>query len=593
MLAEFDTGSARREENSQNGHEIREEFTQALGGASRKAPDLLAFVGHGKGNRVTVKIRLIGDFRVLDDAGSDVTPNAARARALLAILARSPDCTRSRRWIEQTLWPDRSPEQASGSLRQVVSQIRKAFGPLAEDHLVSTRAAISLVDCTTDIEVDPRSCLDRLRSGGDLLEDVRLKVPAYKSWHREEKSRILQTLERTAGALTLGAGAPPLMGRPLSIEVKGFGESARETGQFIGDMLSQQMAGLISDFGTFDTLVDRSAEAKAGGLTLAIRALTVGEEVQILAGLTAQDSGKMVWSETARLDARAGDLLGQGDVPSLVYHSAERVLTQMLDAREDAGLSLRIDALVNAAIAAMFTYMPGELRRAEALLAEAYALRPLSRIAAWRSLLRQIMLVERTEQNLEELHEEARAFAHAALEGNDGNTLVMSLVAQLLAILENDTVVSAVLARDAVEASRFNAFAHSAAATVALRAGDTAAALAASEHAARLAGRAASAHWFDTIAGLSAISAGDLDQAVRHYERAHARAPHFRAPMRHLLCLYAAQGEAQKSAQMARALKRIEPDFDVLRIREDETYPVFTLRQSNLLPSHEMALDLL
>lgn len=276
----------------------------------------------------------------------------------------------------------------------------------------------------------------------------------------------------------------------------------------------------------------------------------------------------------------------------MVFHSAERVLTQDLSGETDASVALKVDARVNAAIAAMFTYDSAKLRHAETLLAEAAALLPLPRIAAWRSLLRQIMIVERVDPGNSALFEEATEFAHLALVGNDGNALVSSLVAQLLAMLENDTGVSAALAEDAVRASPYNAFSHSAKATVALRAGASEAALASSQYAANLASRSSSAHWFDTLAGLSAITAGDIPKALSHLERAHARAPVFRAPMRHLMCLYAAEGQRERAMSMAEKLRAVEPDFDILRVLDDENYPVLTLRRTNLLPPRQMARDL-
>ena len=36
-------------------------------------------------------IRMIGEFGVQDEAGQDCTPRGAKARALLALLARTPD----------------------------------------------------------------------------------------------------------------------------------------------------------------------------------------------------------------------------------------------------------------------------------------------------------------------------------------------------------------------------------------------------------------------------------------------------------------------------------------------------------------------
>ncbi|MHA6325307.1 hypothetical protein [Roseivivax sp. CAU 1753] len=539
-----------------------------------------------------VHIQLIGEFRVCDAEGCDCTPSSARARALLAILARTEGRTRARRWLEKCLWSDRAARQASASLRNVLSEIRKALGDKGT-HFITDRDNVRLEAVSTDLDACPEDALAALRTGRDLMENVQVSDPVFAEWLADARARILQDLgQRDRSALQGRLDPADQPRRKLELQVRAFGEQQDGNGAFVGALLGDTMARLIADFGCFSIYKDTGDGTEKPDLVLGVRTLTAGDDVQVLAGLTARATGEVIWSDNARLDVTAPDLLEQGDVPRLVYHSAARVLTQDLSRQADASVALKVDARVNAAIAAMFTYESAKLRHAERLLAEAFALLPLPRIAAWRSLLRQIMIVERTEPDIQTLYREASEFAQMALVGNDGNALVTSLVAQLLAMLENDTGVSAALAEDAVRISPYNAFSHSAKATVALRAGEAATALRSSCHAASLASQSSSAHWFDTLAGLSAITAGDIPQAVAHLERAHARAPCFRAPMRHLLCLYAAQEAPDRAATMAGKLRAVEPDFDIMRIREDESYPVLTLRRSNLLPPRQLARDL-
>ncbi|WP_143526071.1 hypothetical protein [Roseivivax lentus] len=527
-----------------------------------------------------------------DAEGRDCTPSSARARALLAILARTDGHTRARRWIERTLWSDRSPQQASASLRTVLTEIRKALGPAAAQ-FHTDRDAVRLDGVTCDVETGPETALEALRTGRDLLENVQIGDPAFTQWREEALSRILEELGTLDRSILPGAVDPEQQPkRGLELRIKSYGEENEGQGAFVGALLGDTMANLIADFGCFSIYTEPGGATEPSDLVLGVSTLAVGHNVQVLAGLTRRDSGEVIWSDKARIDTQQPDLLQQGDIPRMVFHSAERVLTQDLSREADAGVALQVDARVNAAIAAMFTYDSAKLRHAETLLAEAAALLPLPRIAAWRSLLRQIMIVERIDPENATLYEEANLFAQMALVGNDGNALVSSLVAQLLAMLENDTGVSAALAEDAVRASPYNAFSHSAKATVALRAGEADTALNASRFAANLASRSSSAHWFDTLAGISAITVGDIAQAIGHLERAHARAPVFRAPMRHLMCLYAAGGQRDRAIAMAGKLRKVEPDFDILRVLEDESYPVLTLRRTNLLPPKQMARDL-
>ena len=88
-----------------------------------------------------MRFQLNGQFRVFDAAERDITPRGIKERGLLALLVLSPGQRRTRIWLQDKLWSDRSPEQASGSCRQALSNIRNAFGPAAL-HLQSDRSAV-------------------------------------------------------------------------------------------------------------------------------------------------------------------------------------------------------------------------------------------------------------------------------------------------------------------------------------------------------------------------------------------------------------------------------------------------------------------
>src|SRR5215475_7457303 len=79
-------------------------------------------------SRPGLVIQVIGPFRLLAHDGEDLTPLGRKARALLAILALTPTRRRSRPALQDKLWSDRGPEQGAASLRQTLTEIRKALG---------------------------------------------------------------------------------------------------------------------------------------------------------------------------------------------------------------------------------------------------------------------------------------------------------------------------------------------------------------------------------------------------------------------------------------------------------------------------------
>ena len=85
------------------------------------------------------RIFLFGPLTVQDRAGTVRTPRGQKVQALVAMLALAPRGARSRVWLRDKLWSDRQEEQASASLRQALTELRKALGPLAQDILNAER----------------------------------------------------------------------------------------------------------------------------------------------------------------------------------------------------------------------------------------------------------------------------------------------------------------------------------------------------------------------------------------------------------------------------------------------------------------------
>jgi hypothetical protein len=82
---------------------------------------------------------------------------------------------------------------------------------------------------------------------------------------------------------------------------------------------------------------------------------------------------------------------------------------------------------------------------------------------------------------------------------------------------------------------------------------------------------------------LAEIANGEYEQAILSAEAAHARAPSFRPPLRHLYPLYLYRADRDRARQAAEKLWRLEPDFTLARVREDPDYPAGTLRRTALL----------
>jgi len=140
--------------------------------------------------KCSIRISVVGTLRVETAEGVDITPRSAKARALIGILALTSDYRRARRWIEAKLWSDRSPLQASGSLRQALSELRRAFGDAA-CVLNSSREEVwfDVGAVFVDIRHAKEDAFAIGASGRELFEGLTVRDNEFEEWARMERLR--------------------------------------------------------------------------------------------------------------------------------------------------------------------------------------------------------------------------------------------------------------------------------------------------------------------------------------------------------------------------------------------------------------------
>jgi hypothetical protein len=255
-------------------------------------------------------IRLVGLFQVLDASGHDYTPRGSKARALLAMLGRTPDHCRPRRWLESRLWSDRGQEQASGSLRQALSELRKALGPLA-DHLQSDRDCVRLVRFEADLDRDPEAARLALAGGREFLEGIDILDPAFGEWLIEERQRVSAELDQAARAV----------GRPFRLRLAALPEGT-ETG------IARDLAGAIGRLAAEYLLRDGPdgygtvGEPLPEGLDLHVEGAWSGDRAHLKLRLVAQSDQKTIWSQRL-IASRPNGEDGRSSASALVFETTE------------------------------------------------------------------------------------------------------------------------------------------------------------------------------------------------------------------------------------------------------------------------------
>ncbi|MBF9034426.1 tetratricopeptide repeat protein [Rhodobacterales bacterium HKCCE2091] len=533
-----------------------------------------------------MRLQTVGAFRLVDASGIDRTPRAAKARAVLAMLVSVPERRRARRWLESRLWSDRGPEQAAGSLRQALMQIRRALGP--ESHrLGADRESVWIGGIETDTEADAEA----QAQGRDFLEGFDIMDPAFEDWLRQERAirggvELRHRTETTSavsapGMLLSGSGgALPLILAP--------GMDAATPAGFLGHAIADAIGGLVSEFaaveifaagenGTEITLPER-------GFTIAVHCLPAPGQSHVRVALSDSQSGKVYWSRGMMLSGDAAESLTSDEFPQIVFQAADAAVDAAARLPRQQGAEMVwVDARMAQAMRAMFTFDRTRVAEADKILSEVIDAAPNSRAYAWRAQLCQIAAVERTGGDWQRLADEADEYARRAMEFGDSNPLVLALVSQIRVMLDGDPELGTALAEGALAASPHNAFSHAAISGAHLRAGRLEEALASARTGARIAARSSFQPWWQALAGLAAMALGRYDEAGSHYQAAYARAPAFRAPMRHLYVLHRAAGRHAQAERTLAMLRRLEPDFSLLRVRDDPAYPAATLRRSPLI----------
>lgn len=145
-------------------------------------------------NSARYRLRLLGPFE-LQDGNTNRTPTGRRARAIIAMLAVAPHGMRGRRWLKSRLWSGRGEAEASASLRQCLSEIRRSLG--AGSSLIRYDRELLRLDLT-QIAIDTQEALfsDSGRNLPEFLEDLDIPDRRFIEWLADQRQYWQEALLR-------------------------------------------------------------------------------------------------------------------------------------------------------------------------------------------------------------------------------------------------------------------------------------------------------------------------------------------------------------------------------------------------------------
>ncbi len=521
-----------------------------------------------------LKIRFFGTFSVVDNSGANLTPKGKKARGIVALLAETTTMRRGRRWLEAMLWSDRAPSQASGSLRQSLSEIRAALGKHA-DALRSDRSDVWLEASLIETDIDPASPLRE--EGRGFLEGFDVRDEAFEQWLTEARSRY------DHAAAPASVAAQPL--RNVVTIRSAVSEIGSVTENVVGRVLADTVARGIEQNFTAARYISASRDTPNLIPDLEIRCDAANDGGRAVAFIRIEEgaSGRVLFSEHLTVPGTSADLLQSDAIHAIVNAAAAQVpakLANQIDLTRPEAAAMGFSSLARRQLQRLDST---GLSDANENFQRAYEVDNNGVFLAWRAFVRMAQLVEAVEGDAAGWRDEVDQLASDALNQSGSNSLAVALVALTRFMLDDDLRPAAELANTAMTLNSDSLFARQTLALAHSAVGDADQAYAMSSSCRVAASRDELSHLWDLYHSLVCIGAGRLDEARQTSMNSAAKSPTFIAPRRQLVALCAQSGDFENAKAHLTALEKLEGGFTLDRYLDDPEYPNLTVRNAGLL----------
>lgn len=514
-----------------------------------------------------VRLHLNGSFRAESLSGGDLTPKAAKAQGLLALLATAPNGERTRAWLQAKLWSDRGSQQAAASLRQALVQIRATFGSCGAV-LTSNRQRVRL-----DL-----SRVEILRSQGqEFLEGIDLRDQEFERWLIDMRVADEAPLAAVPRPLIEPTAQRPSEAWAIAILPRRTGiDEIDWMAQLFSDSIAQNLRELFSVNVTVSETPPRPTERL---WTIPVQMSRVGNGwVGTRISLEHPQSGRQAWAGARSVPVRGAPNVESAELMALTNQMVEAIGdTIFLEARAETEDP---DLLCRRGIRQVFLMRPDSTALAEQLFARAYDMRPRGLYLAWRAQVKAIQRVEKHHPDAAMLRDAGAEFCARALESEPNNSMVLATVANTFGHLLRDFERPLYLAKRSVQLNPSNPMGWWALSSANVYAGNIAASYDNAVAARNLALTSPHRFWWDNQLFGAALITGNLDQARKLAEACTAQNADFRPPFRYLVALYANAGREEDAARVAARLQELEPDFSVDRLLQDREYPASLIHRS-------------
>ena len=535
------------------------------------------------GKAAELRIVLSGRFAVMSLVDGNLTPVGAKSQALLALLASCPDRTRTRRWLAEKLWSDRGPDQASGSLRQALTDIRATLGKYS-GLLGADRQKIWLDAGGVAVKVTEAP-------HPEFLEGIDVRDPEFGVWLRMERLRRETPRPPDAGmsaespihqastpSLRRGAAA-----RPVVIMLRS--QPASDALALLEDLLIDCVSLSLRETLGLHVYGRRPTQLPQRWIEVAVQAFVTGTGKRGLRVRASEgETGRLLWTGGSAPLPASGPMAD--DLETILFaNQVVEALGDVLTLTPAGGVPNDALALQRLAMRKMWTMQPGRMAEAESLFALADQMEPRGVIKAWQAQLRVFQMIERHDGANPSMHEEAMELCAQALEREPNNSMVLAVVAYARNALDHDALASVELAKRSVRINPVNPVAWDSLSIAKLYSGHVAEAHEIAQRVQKMGAMRPNRFWWDMGLCVTAALTGNESLALQMARSASAQAPDFRAALRYIVALTAARDMPEVALAAAEKLKKLEPGFTFDALAHDPAYPVGALRRGGLLQS--------
>jgi len=512
----------------------------------------------------------------VDSRDRDLSPKGVKAKGLLTLIAFSPEYSRTRQWLQDKLWSDRSKDQASGSLRTCLNEIRKAF----KEHrsvLISDRVDVGLARdrFVVDFTTEPDSVIG---TSHEPLEGLDINDREFEHVIRDIRASIID--RHVPAQVSTVPSSSPL----VDVVIENAGGLLAEV---VSDTVVNRITSTLNLENGVNTVVRKKNYTTSARpfTTCRIRSFEMDGEVYVKSSVSRASDGSEIWSSDLAVQGTPSEIVGNIKLGRFVLQVIDKITSTLVTYNQSRGLGAAgVYSLEAQAIDLLFQLDQASLSEADRIFALAYDTAPKGQYLAWRAFLRNLAFFQHRRTDFLKDNTSTLELSFEAVRQAPDHPLVQGIASQLDYIHQGDLATSLSIADLAVQSDSTSPltwafYSNALVANKRFREG-----AAAASNAIALSAGSRTQFFFHHFACMAAVSHKDYEGGMAHAQSALRFRPDFVSTRRYELAIATHLNKPADYAHSLAMMKKYEHGFaaDMLL---DPSYPVTTMRRLPLIDS--------